>query len=400
MDFSDFRGASLKLWNQYLSTVYVEALRRRLGYGMLMYPNIALFTETDNHFIMELFGADRSFSQLTERLHKNSSAEGYFYQFQPGQGGPDFSVDGQVELRNLLFSREADYDAVRQRFHFVDLWPTKLNFEVGKGGVLSFKASLKSRTISRTCLLVNRYEEIYRAKHILLAIIAGKSLTQNEYGDFLSDKLYQAWTTTDDLYGVHYIRGYDEAYALSGQFSNLFLMPGLRETTMGEFLNRNPEFIRKAFSCKRYLYEKEFDWIEGNPDPTEKSIRPDLMVSRDDGFFDICDLKTALLDRSSVTRDEHNRRRFIDVVYEGVAQLANYEDYFKHDANRRFADEKYGAKIDNPSLYLIVGSYENSSSEEIEEASRSLRSNFRIIDYDTLNAMFLGRYKRQNPESQ
>jgi hypothetical protein len=104
------------------------------------------------------------------------------------------------------------------------------------------------------------------------------------------------------------------------------------------------------------------------------------------------------LDTSSVTRDEHSRRRFIDVVAEGVAQLANYEDYFKHEANRRFADEKYGAKVDNPTLYLIVGNYENSSGEEIEEASRSLKSNYRIIDYDTLNAMFLGRYKRQNPE--
>jgi hypothetical protein len=396
MDFSDFRGANLRLWNQYLSTVYMEALRRRLGYGMLMYPNIALFTETGNHFIMELFGADRSFSQLTERVHKKSSALEY-YQFEPVQGGPDFCVDGQVEFRNLLFSRQVDYDAVRQRFSFVDMWPTKLNFEVGKGGVLSFKESLKSCTISN-CLLVNRYEEIYRAKHILLAIIAGKSLTQKEYEDFLPDKLYQAWTTTDDLYGVHYVPGYDEAFALSGQFSNLFLMPGLRETTIGEFLYRNPEFIRRAFSCRRYLYEREFDWIEGNPDPAEKSIRPDLMVSRDDGLFDICDLKTALLDTSSVTRDEHSRRRFIDVVAEGVAQLANYEDYFKHEANRRFADEKYGAKVDNPTLYLIVGNYENSSGEEIEEASRSLKSNYRIIDYDTLNAMFLGRYKRQNPE--
>jgi hypothetical protein len=50
---------------------------------------------------------------------------------------------------------------------------------------------------------------------------------------------------------------------------------------------------------------------------------------------------------------------------------------------------KYNIEVSNPDLILVVGNYENVRPEEIEQAKRALRSNYYIIDYDTLNAMFL-----------
>jgi hypothetical protein len=113
------------------------------------------------------------------------------------------------------------------------------------------------------------------------------------------------------------------------------------------------------------------------------------MLRRADGHYDICDLKTAALDRPRLTKGKHRRRRFIDYVYEGVAQLANYEDYFSYEMNRQFARSLYCVEVENPALILIVGTFDNASVDEIQEASRQLRPNYRIIDYDTVNALFV-----------
>lgn len=200
--------------------------------------------------------------------------------------------------------------------------------------------------------------------------------------------------TTSDLFGVLHLNVRDEGATLAGQFVNIFLIPSLPETTIGKFLVENPTFVKRAFSCKNFLYEKELEWIEGNPNPDEKSIRPDLMLEKENGFYDICDLKTAALSKQRITRGEHRRRRFIDYVHEGMAQLGNYEDYFKFEKNRAYAFSKFKIKVDQPNLILVVGNYENAPRNEIEEASRMLRPNFQIIDYDTLNSMFLNSFSQ------
>jgi hypothetical protein len=111
------------------------------------------------------------------------------------------------------------------------------------------------------------------------------------------------------------------------------------------------------------------------------------MVQRDDGFFDIYDLKTAAPNRKSITKGKRNRRRFIDYVEEGIAQLAHYEEYFRYDENCKFAFENYGIKVSNPNLYLVAGNLENANEQQLDEACRKLK-NIKVIDYDTLSGMF------------
>lgn len=140
---------------------------------------------------------------------------------------------------------------------------------------------------------------------------------------------------------------------------------------------------------------KKFEWIEGNPKPKEKYIQPDLMLEREDGNYDICDLKTVIASKKRITKGQHCRRRFIDYVEEGIAQLANYDDYFRFKKNADWAWSEYKVKVNSPRLILIVGNYENASRAEIEEAIRRLKSNYQIIDYDTFNALFLGRSREK-----
>ena len=395
MRFRDFVNVNLQEWNKYFELLFgnISCGVIRLGTGKLLIPNLALFTETDNHFIFELFGAASDYTGLKPFLQKSSSTTRYLGQFETQEETPIFAFAGRnIGISTLLLSREADLDAVKTRFGFVaDQWKTRLERKGGNGALFSFASTFQSCFINN-CLIVNKHDEIYRLKYILHAVVVNKEHSREEYTDDLFNMLHKPQLTTNDLYGIHYVpKPTYEYLALSGQFTNIFLSPELRETRIGEFLDKHPLFIRRTFSCITYLYNKRFKWIEGNPNPNEKYIQPDLMLRRQDGFFDICDLKTAILNKQRITKGRHRRRRFIDYVEEGLAQLANYEEYFKFRRNVEWVWSKYKVKVNNPNLILVVGSYENASKAEINEATRRLKPNYQIIDYDTLNSLFLKR---------
>lgn len=395
LKFKEFSKVNMELWKKYFSRLFsnISSRNLKLGTGKLLYPNLALFTETNNHFILELLGVTKDFTGLKPFLHKYPSTSQYLGQFETQQEAPIFNFAARNNgICTLLLSNEADLQAVRSRFGFVtDQWQTRLNRVGANGALFSFADTFQSCFINN-CLIVNKQGEIYRVKYILHAVIVHKKHPKEKYASDLLNRLDKPLRTTNDLYGVHYIpKPPYEDFALSGQFANLFLLPKLREPRIGEFLKKHPLFIRRALSCKNCLYNKKFKWIEGNPDPEEEYIQPDLMLEREDGFFDICDLKTAALDKQRVTKGRHRRRRFIDYVEEGVAQLANYEEYFRFKRNAEWSWSKHKVKVNNPNLILVVGSYENASKAEINEATRKLKPNYQIIDYDTLNSLFLRR---------
>jgi len=197
--------------------------------------------------------------------------------------------------------------------------------------------------------------------------------------------------TTSDLCGVHHCDSKRGQYGvLAGQFTNLFLFPGLKEQSITRFLKGNPSFLESAFSSKSSIYHPKLDWIEGNDQSKDKAIIPDVLLQRPDGYWDICDFKTARLDKTNITKGGHRRRRFIDCVHEGIAQLANYDEYFKHRLNQDHARLRHGVAVSDPTLYLVVGNYENTVTDEVREAARSLGPNYRIVDFDTLVALYLG----------
>jgi hypothetical protein len=169
----------------------------------------------------------------------------------------------------------------------------------------------------------------------------------------------------------------------------MYLFPGLRETNIGEFLKAHPETIKKAFKTSHFEYEPYLEWIEHDGSVQDRAINPDLMVRRDDGFYDIYDLKTALLTKKNIVKGERKRRRFIDCVEEGVAQLSNYREYFQYPKNQEFAKSKYGIEVNEPKLVLLVGSWENTDKRQIVEACRRYK-NANIIDFDTFAHLFYG----------
>jgi len=202
-------------------------------------------------------------------------------------------------------------------------------------------------------------------------------------------KCYSDYFEEPAVKGVQTVEGDELKFkVIAGQFQNIYLLKGLHETVIGEFFKLHPEVIYRAFNTDSFYYEPYLKWIEHDGTCEDEAINPDLLVRRLDGFYDIFDLKTGLLERTNVTKGGRKRRRFIDYVEEGVAQLANYREYFSYEKNAALAKEKYGVEVRAPNLVLVVGNWENSQLDEVHQACRRY-PDVKIIDYDTLCHMFL-----------
>ncbi len=396
MTFQQFIDVTTETWDTYLRTFARLPLELVDG-GSLLYPNIALFVQTDEYFILELFGSNEVFTGLTVKTHREPNIYKYLYQFAVEEefnplftSGPNLTDAGMIDL---VIGGSDSIEKFESRFKFLQYYKqgSIIRGIDTTGPVFSFREGLQNFFLSR-CILLNSLDNAYRAKHINYLEIVSPSFNIRQYSTTLEKRLFQPIpNSTNNLFGIQYVENINhQSQLLSGQFTNMFLIPKVRETTIGEFLKTNSHIINKAFDCQKFAYEPHLEWIEGNEKyPDEKTINPDLMTEREDGFFDIVDLKTIKDESKSITKGPHKRRRFIDYVGDGIAQLGHYKEYFTYEKNRSHAFSKYGIKVDNPKLVLVVGSYDNVNAEEVREACRAYKEELEIRDYDTINTSYL-----------
>lgn len=389
MNYKRFLEITRFHWNKYLNLVIKAGKEGYLdtGGGQILFPQILLHTKTKNHYVAELLGADKKFNGLTEKSHNEISINRYFNQFDTSKGKPLFNMNakGLSTITNITLSRQVDFNDLKSRFPFVsDQGTIFIPPENTTGTLISFGNDFEALCIEN-CMLVNTNSTCFRVKSILNLIVVSEKMRAVDYNQDFENYLLQ----DNNVKGIYTCRDEKgEDLALASQFASTYLLYGLRETTIGEFLNKHSTIIKRGLGTKNYEYEPYLKWIESSEDNTDTAINPDLMIERDDGYYDIYDLKTALLNKKKITKGKRSRRRFIDYVEEGVAQLANYAEYFDYAKNREHALQKYGIQVKNPNLILIVGNYDNVNKTEVEEASRRLK-NFTIIDYDSFLQLFL-----------
>jgi hypothetical protein len=387
MVFEKFESEVKDIWHRYLKFISDMDARGNLDSkgGSVLYPNILLVTNCSGFYIAELVGAVREYQGLTLKRHKEKSIYRYLNQFDDSEPDPCMHLDGAgTGFRFLCLAQDADFKAVSERFPSIELYGSKLNRIGGKGSVFSFGENFESCSIEN-CVLVNRLDHLYRCKNILSAYIFKSKITKEKLTEFFNEVLGK-----NEVKGVHTTQGNSqERVFVAGQLQSMYLLPGLHETSIGEFLNLHPEIIKKAFKTDHFEYEPYLEWIEHDGTCDDVAINPDLLIKREDGFYDIYDLKTAALAKKNITKGGRKRRRFIDYVEEGVAQLANYKEYFVYPKNADHARNKYGIRIKEPKLVLVVGSWENSALEEVNQARRRY-PDIEIIDYDTFCHLFIG----------
>ncbi|MEH6406054.1 MAG: Shedu anti-phage system protein SduA domain-containing protein [Leeuwenhoekiella sp.] len=395
MNFQQLISINEKVWDRYFKKISKMQLEK----GKLLYPNILLSTECENFFIIELLGSNEKYTGLTVKQNKVESINSYLFQFN--YEDMLFSKLGihddihPFSMFKISFGSPINEKNLKGRFFFHDRWPTKFitTNKFGAVSMLAFNDNVNYIEFN-DCCIVNKLEEIYRLKSINHVHIVHKAATKTKYKKYLYETLFIKINSSDDIKGAIYSHSDDISLDIMySQFLNTYSFQKLRETTIGEFLNQHPQIFTKALSAEKILYEPELKWLEGNPDKNEKSINPDFLIKRKDGYYDICDLKLPYWNKQKLTKGKRKRRSFLQIVDEAIAQLSNYEDYFNFEKNRIYAKSQYDIEIKDPKLIIIIGNYNNYDKDEIKEASRKLKNNYLIMDYDTLNLQFYNNSK-------
>jgi Domain of unknown function (DUF4263) len=389
MQLSDFSSVCRDFWDAYFRWV-LEQQREGLldsGGAAMLFPSLLLCTQTKNYLIAELIGASQAYNGLVLKERKQRNIKEYLTQFPDEEAGSTMFIlnGGGMRFMDMCLSRVANFQEAESRFRALRLFPTRLRTD-SNNSLFAFGPSFCDVGFSN-CILLNTDGAFYRAKYVVEMLIAAKSTTTNR----LRKLLLELVNRDNSIKGVTTCNpNLERDYILASQLQTLYLTPHLHETTVGEFLRQHPEVINQALGTDDFVYEPYLEWIEAAHGNTDAAINPDAMVKRPDGYFDIVDLKTALLEKKKTTRGERKRRRFIDVVNEGIAQLANYAEYFGFEKNREHALAKYGIKVQSPQLFLVVGHYDNTRREEVEEALRPYK-NVSVLDYDSIVQLFLAR---------
>lgn len=391
MLFEKFVHETKSWWTEYLTKInQAQKDGNLLNDSMtVLYPTILVATKFEKHYMAELIGASLGFTGLSVKIHKEKSIYRYLNQFDDKNSSSVIHLDAALtNLRFLTISTPAQIDSLKNRFPQIDLNESILRPIYEPDCALSFGDNFISTGIENSTL-INQRKNLFRTKNILSMYIFAKRTTKSQVIG-----LYNNTIKDNEVKGIHTVSNGNIVKTVVSQFQNMYLQPGLRETTIGDFIKTHPEIIKLAFNARRFEYEPSLEWHEHDGTCQDKYINPDLMIENESGQWDIYDLKTALLDRARITKDERKRRRFIDYVDEGIAQLANYREYFKYKKNQDHAREKFKMHVSEPKLVLVVGSWDNFDSDEVNQASRQLDKSIDFIDYDTFSQLILNGANR------
>lgn len=399
MLFDKFVEVTKEWWSNYFKIVAKAASEDQLKFEMtgsdpadydvsdskILFPNMLIVTNCSGFYVAELVGAVERFNGLTVKRHRENSIYRYFSQFDGSKPDSIICFSGErSRISSMCLAQCGSFESVSERFPHLDMYKTKLLRTGGHGSPIDFSDDFKS-TVIENCLLLNSHNNLKRCKGILYLGVVKGSIGRSDL-----EQLYKESRSGNVVQGVHTVGVDEERVVIGGQLQSMVLFPSLHETTIGEFLKLHPAIIKEVFKSETVLYEPYLKWEEHDGTCEDTAINPDLLVQRDDGFFDIYDLKTALLDKAKITKSSRSRRRFIDYVEEGISQLANYREYFDYPKNSALAKEKYGVEVKDPKLVLVIGSWENVDPVEVEQACRKYGELIQVIDYDTICQMFIG----------
>jgi hypothetical protein len=388
MLYNSFKKISKNYWDTYFNFIANNQANIK-STGAPLFPSYIIFMNFGKYIGFELLGADIDPKPLRLKTAKYKDVHDYFNLFKDDIRNPHFLLTSTgVALEGLCLAHESDISVAQERFPFIELYPTKLVRKNGSGSVIEFGQGFKDVYLER-CTILNHKEGLFRCKNILFSAIFSKKISNAELKFFFSNLLEpKEGENFINIHGIFTSEQNKKSILKASQLQNLYLSSGVHETTIGDFLNQSPEILKLAFKTDNFVHEPLLDWLEHDGLVKEKSINPDLFIKRDDGKYDIVDLKLALLNKKAITTDQRARRKFIATVINGIAQLANYKFYFSFEKNRNHAYEKYGIEIENPNLILVVGSMENVNKDTVIEALR-LHEGMSIIDYDTLVSAYL-----------
>jgi len=145
----------------------------------------------------------------------------------------------------------------------------------------------------------------------------------------------------------------EEKWYQLNRFVELISSKETSEPQITNFLSQpeNQFILKMALMGKEIYPECELEW---QSEINKKPIRPDFFIKNSNGFSDIVEFKLPTLKGNTVVGRE-NRETFSAEVQSYISQTRDYEYYFEDPNNRKYAEDKYGIKVQYPKRILIMG---------------------------------------------
>ena len=356
--------------------------------GPYSYPTMLRVGISPSHFIAELLGSTGFISfqkpyklELIKPLERFPNTALFFnpgFDSPPSENAtlhiPDQAQDSSV--MNIAFCTEYDEKTFTKKVNF-HLAPVKF-IPPGVKIPLSM-AETANYILFRNVDLIrtDTFRILFRT--ISTAFVVRKSENASSLSNWLT-RIAQDRINFDIL-GLNI--GYNASSESFARELASLSDQNVSEPIIDKFIQTHAHLFAKALGYRRALSQLELQWIDRKADDPKIS-KPDYLLEREDGFFDILDLKKALLKYKSITTGKKARIRFNAYVSELAAQLIGYKRYFYSSKNRKWANDKYGISVSDPQLIGIVGNYDSFQRENVDLALEQYKDSITIFSYHEL----------------
>ncbi len=349
------------------------------------FSSILRFARSQHHYVVEFLGSQKfdpskngNYSVQVPRKAENiGSAEAYF---APGFVKPNISealldlsgsIGGSITGLGLCHSYDSQVLARKLQFRLPEA------LLIADFMKVPFKFNLDSHlTTFMDISIIMNVSSFLLFRHINTATIFRMNVTESDIslwmGQFIGHPTQLPGVNLYENVASEILE--KDLQSLSDQ--------NINEKILDEFLRTHLQALAESLGYKSALSQLRLKWQDKSE--LEESI-PDFLLERSDGFFDILDIKRALLPHNKpITRGPRGRMRFGSYVSELVAQLKGYERYFANEDNAKWAYETYGVKTHDPILIGLVGNSDNFDRTEVDLALEQYRDNILLLSYQDL----------------
>ncbi len=391
MDYKLFGKIIQDFFNEYLVKIYLKIKNKEiLIKGNYSFPNFIRVGESPHHFMAELLGATEIKNEDEINLDLRDSREKFdntIYFINPGikieeKKKPVFDVKKAKNfgLSTLTICTDFDEELFSKKVNF----PLSRTILIGESvdNIINILPDIQSAYFRKLNFIRTDLFRIY-FKYISTAIIVKKSITEKNLRHWLQSVCEKYYSPPSlDIFGLNI--GHSSSVDLFAKQLLSLTDQNVTEPLLDSFIQNHANFFSKALGYKKCLSQKNLKWIEKQySDDPDESI-PDYLMERDDGYFDILDLKRSALHYENLVIGGKKRPRFNKYVSELIGQLNTYDRYFDNRVNTQWVYEQYKVKVKNPLLIGIVGNYDNFKREDIDLTLRVYSDRIVIFSYNDL----------------
>ncbi len=390
MNYSEFSSTVKEIFEESFQKIFEEIRIGKISINnKYSFPSYLRIGESPHHWMAELNGASEMNEINNYKLDVPNVSEKYENTssfFNPGVNiknsmKPAFNCENSKGLRfmNLCIATKYDYE-VFKKFINVQISSTMLILGDAEAPVI-IQPENKFIYFYNVDIIRTENNRLF-FKSIPMAIAVKKNITSDELKQILKININKLRNLRPPI-----ILGLNVGYSYSFEkfardLLSLTSQP-VNENIIDKFIQHHMKLFTQGLKYQKGLNHVELKILEGNFGDKE-SLKPDFLMLRNDGYYDIIDLKTSALKYKSITVGNPSRMRFNSYVNELISQLVGYERYFKLKKNRRWALKELNIKVRNPILIGIVGSFQNFDDSNVELALEQFKDNIAIFSYTDL----------------